>query len=106
MNIEIKSKRLDPTARKEEILQVAVNIAAKSGLNNLRRDAIAEAAGVANGLVTRYFETMTQLRRAVMRYAVHNEVLPLVAEGIALRDPQALKASEELKKKALASLSA
>lgn len=106
MNIETKSKRLDPNARKEEILQVAVGIATKDGLNNLRRDAIAEAAGVANGLVTRYFETMTQLRRAVMRHAVHNENLPLIAQGIAMRDPQALKAPEELKQKALASLSA
>lgn len=98
------SKRLDPKVRKDEILAVAVQRAKALGINGLRRDDIAEHAGVANGLVTRYFNTMTQLKRAVIRFAVHNEILPLIAQGLATRDPEALKAPEELKTRALTSL--
>ncbi len=104
--IELASKRLDPKVRKEEILAVAVAQASKVGLNGLRRDDVAKAAGVANGLVSRYFNTMLQLRRAVIRSAVHTENLALIAQGLAMREPEAMKASDELKKKALATLSA
>jgi AcrR family transcriptional regulator len=96
--------RLDPKERKNQILDVAVTLAATYGINTLRRDSVAKAAEVSDGLVSRYFNTMNQLRRAVMRAAVHREILPIIAEGIALRDPDALKASEELRAKALASL--
>ena len=105
MNQLVRS-RLDPKIRKDAILVAAVECAKLQGLSNIRRDTIAGYAGVANGLVSRYFSTMTQLRRAVVRYAVHNEVLPIVAQALALRDPEALKASDELKKKAVASLNA
>lgn len=97
-------KRLDPKVRKESILAVAVDRAVIHGLNGLRRDDIALSAGVANGLVTRYFGTMTKLRRAVVRAAIHNENLPLIAQALAIRDKDAQKAPEELKKRALASL--
>lgn len=103
---DLTSKRLDPKVRKEEILAVAVAHASVVGLNGLRRDDVAKKAGVANGLVSRYFNTMIQLRRAVLRSAVHNEILPLIAQGLAMREPEAMKASDELKKKALATLSA
>lgn len=99
------SKRLDPKVRKEEILAVAVKRAELLGLNGLRRDDVAKEAGVANGLVSRYFSTMTQLRRAVMRDAVRREILPIIAQGLAVRDSEAMKASEELKQKAIATLS-
>lgn len=98
------SKRLDPKVRKAEILAVAVQRASLLGLAGLRRDDVAQAAGVANGLVTRYFNTMTQLRRAVVRAAIHSENLPLIAQALANRDPDAMKAPEELRKRALASL--
>jgi AcrR family transcriptional regulator len=104
--MELISKRLDPKVRKEEILAVAVAHASVVGLNGLRRDDIAQKAGVANGLVSRYFNTMLQLRRAVIRSAVHNEILPIIAQGLAMREPEAMKAPEALKQKALATLSA
>jgi AcrR family transcriptional regulator len=98
------SKRLAPEVRKEAILAVALERARSIGLNNLRRDDIAAHAGVANGLVSRYFSTMTQLRRAVVRAAIRQEVLPVLAQALASRDPDALKAPEDLQKRALASL--
>lgn len=96
--------RLDPKVRKEQILEAAVQRALVLGITGLRRDDVAIAACVADALVSKYFNTMTQLRRAVMRHAVHNKILPIVAQGIALRDPEALKASPELQAQALATL--
>jgi AcrR family transcriptional regulator len=96
--------RLDPKERKSQLLDVALLHAQNKGLNGLRRDAIAADAGVSDGLVSRYFNTMKQLRRAVMRAAINRQILPIIAEGIALRDPDALKAPEELRTKALATL--
>ncbi len=96
--------RLEPQVRKEQILEAAIHVADRNGLYDLRREDVAEKAGVATGLVNRYFGTMTQLRRAVMRRAISKEHLSIVAEGVARRDPQAMKAPEELKRNALNSL--
>jgi AcrR family transcriptional regulator len=96
--------RLKPEIRKDEILAAAIQLTLRVGLNGLRRDAVAEEASVANGLVSRYFNTMTQLRHAVVRHAIHNEVLPIVAQALAAGDPEVRKASEDVKKKALATL--
>ncbi len=103
-HIKMKKSRLAPAARKADILAAAVRRAEKVGLGQLRRDDVANEAGVANGLVTRYFNTMSQLKRAVIRYAVHNEILAIVAQALAMREPEAMKAPEELKRAALATL--
>jgi AcrR family transcriptional regulator len=97
---------MKPELRKDEILAAAVAVAVRDGLCGLRRDAVAVEAGVANGLVSRYFNTMNQLHRAVIRYAVHHEVLPIVAHALATGDTEARKAPDELKQRALNSLMA
>lgn len=93
-------KRMAPDERKETILTAAVSVAKTNGYNKMTRDDIARHAGVSTGLVTFYFSTMTQLRRAVIRSAITNEVLEVVAQGLAIGDDQAKKAPDELKKRA------
>jgi len=90
--------------RSKEILDAALMIAAQLGLDATTREAVAKAANVSTGLVSRHFTTMAQLRRAVMRAAIEHEVLPVVAEGLARRDVQAMKAPDDLKDRALATL--
>lgn len=97
-------KNMKPEARKQQILEAAVRRAGVVGLARTRRDDVAVEAGVGAGLVTRYFSTMTQLKRAIIRYAVHNEILPLIAEALVANEPEAMKATKELKERALASL--
>ena len=94
-------KRQNPEARKDQILVAAVELAKEVGYNVMTRDAIAIKAGVSMGLVTHYFETMTQLRRLVMRYARNNDIAEIVAQGIANQDEHARKAPPELKAKAI-----
>lgn len=96
--------RLTPADRTAQLIEVALRLASKSGLANLRRDQIATAAGVSQGLVTERLGTMIEMRRTIMRQAVVREVLPIIAEGIVAKDRNALKAPPELKARALASL--
>lgn len=98
------AERMKQDARRDQILGIALQIAERDGFNTLRRDAVAAEAGVATGQVNHMFGTMTQLCRAVMRAAVHREVLPVIAQGLALGDKEAHKAPEWLKQKALATL--
>ncbi|MGJ0509088.1 MAG: TetR/AcrR family transcriptional regulator [Methylocystis sp.] len=101
-----KSKRLGPDVRRGELLDIALDMAESLGLEQIRRDDIAKKAGVANGLVTHYFSTMTQLKRAVVRAAIERKILPVIAQALALKHPEALKAPDELRNAALASLAA
>lgn len=96
--------RKPPSIRKAEILDAALAIAVTEGLRGTTRDLVAARVGVSPALVSMHYSTMDQLRRAVMRAAIDREVLPIVAEGLALRDPHALKASEDLRARAAASL--
>ena len=89
----MKQKRLKPAARKQEIIAAALRLASKSGYMTITRNQIAGAAGVTGPAVQYHFETMAQLRRAIMRAAVKQEFLPVILQGLALKDAQAMKAS-------------
>lgn len=92
--------RLDPNDRRNEILKSAMTQAKVVGYQNITRDSVADGASCSTGLVTRYFNTMGQLKRAVMRAAVHDGDAIIVAQGLAANDPQAKKASDALRQKA------
>lgn len=96
----MKTKRLPPEAREALLIDTALKLAAKHGLSTLTRDQIAEAADVSPGLVSARLGTMVAMRRTVMRQAVARGDVKVVAQGIAMRDPHALKAPAELRAKA------
>ena len=101
---EEKRTYLKKGARRDQILTAAMAMALDTGYNSLTRDGVAQRAGVAMGQVNHVFNTMTQLRRAVMRSAVNLEHLPIIAQGVAQGDKIAHGAPEWLKQKALSSL--
>lgn len=103
------------TARDAAILDVAGRLALEHGYRNVTRDMIAAAAGVASGTVSNYGgerftnggvptgSAMARIRHALMRRAVETGDLPIVAQGLANRDPIALDAPEQLRMAAMAS---
>ncbi len=93
--------RLKPKERRKQILDVAIQLAREKGFESLTRDDIANRAGVSHGLVTHYYNTMKQVRRDVMRAAVRQEILDIIAYGLATSNPYALKASSELRERAI-----
>lgn len=96
--------RLKPKLRKSQILKGALKCAEETNYKTFTRSDVADLLAISDGLINAYFNTMPQLRRAVMRAAVQTSCLAVVAQGLADKDPQALKASPELKKLALESL--
>lgn len=102
----VSKSRTNPALRKAHILAAAVDMSKTVGYHKLTRDAVAEAAGVSMGLVTRYFSTMNNLRRGVIRYAIRHDIAEIVAQGLANGDDHAKKAPDELKMRAKAILAA
>ena len=96
--------RMSRRARHDEILAAALRVSITVGYTHVTRDAIALAAGCSPALVSELLGTMCALRRCLMRAAVANHVLPVIAQGLALRDPHALRAPAELRAEAAASL--
>lgn len=91
------TNRLDPNERADMLLQTALELAARNGWRTLTHAAVAQAAGVSPGLVVARLGTKPQMLRDVMRAAVRQRVARVVAEGLALRDRQALKADAALR---------
>lgn len=96
--------RLSRRARHDEIITAALRIACDVGYTHVTRDDIALAAGCSPALVSEMLGTMTATRRSIQRAAVANHVLPVIAQGLALRDPHALRAPPELRALAAGSI--
>lgn len=89
--------RLDPKTRTAELLDAALKHAAVVGWQALTRDGIATAAGVSFALVTQRLGTMEQIRRSVMRRAVQQRCVRVVAEGLVAGDRHAAAADDALR---------
>lgn len=99
-------QRMDPVDRRRQLLDVGLALAEKVGYRNVTMVALTEAAGVSRTLYHRYFSTVGQFRVDVMRAAVKQENLIVIAQGLAAKDKQALKASPELRERAAATIAA
>lgn len=96
----VVKKRAVPALRKGAILSAAIELAKEDNYLKVTRDLVAAKAGVSMGLVSRYFGTMQQLKRDIMRAAVKHEIPEIIAQGLANGDKHAKKASPELKAEA------
>lgn len=96
----VSKSRANPALRKEAILSAAIEVAKEQGYLKVTRDLVAGRAGVSMGLVSRYFGTMKQLRRDIMRTAVTQGSPEIIAQGLANGDAHAKKAPPELKAEA------
>lgn len=93
--------RMKPEVRREYILGVALSLAEAKHYLKMTRFQLAEECDVSEGLITHYFGTMTRLRRDVMRHAIKERRLPVIAQGLTANDPHARKAPTQLQREAL-----
>ena len=100
-----KQTKMHPADRIAQILDAALVVASKVGYARLTREDIAKRADVPASLISYHLGTMPALRRKIMREAIRTECLPVVAQGLAIRDRFALKAPADLRARAVASLS-
>ena len=97
--------RLDATAdRQELIMKASMRLSARIGFSNITRETLAKEAECSEALITYHYGTMKNFRRDIMRYAVRTKNLRVVAQGLAIKNPYARKAPEELKQRALGAL--
>ena len=96
-----RSERIEPTLRKEHILNAALQLATEVGYRGITRDAVAYVADISSALIAHYFPRMEDLKRAVLIAAIEREDLRIIAQGFVIKDPVALKISSTLKQKVL-----
>lgn len=87
--------------RRVQILDAAVALAEETDYRELTKRGVAERAGVSPSLVLAHFNTMTQMRRAVLRHAISKGVIKVIGQGLAAQDSHAMKAPEELRRRAV-----
>lgn len=103
----MSNKRYAPAIRRELVLKAAVAVASNpGGWARLTREAIAREADCSDGLVSRYLGDMPEARKAVMKYAIKEEILEIIVQSVAAHDGYAVKKwlPSALKQRAIASL--
>jgi AcrR family transcriptional regulator len=95
---------MKPEVRKEELLDAALALAKKHGYQNVTRNQIAEKVACAPSLIHHYFNTMNQLRRAIISAAIHQKEFTVLAQGLAAKEPKALAAPIALREAAAQTL--
>ena len=94
-------RRMSPAARYDEIISAAVRRSIDLGYNKISREDVALAAHCSPALVSQYLGTLTHMRRQIMRAAVTNEVLEVIAQGIVMGDKHAMRALESIRRMAI-----
>jgi AcrR family transcriptional regulator len=98
-------ERKDPTERKQELLEVAIHLAKETGYSHITRNEIARRAGVAYGLVTSYFKTIDNLKKMVVKEAIKQEIVQIIAEALARKEPLTRRLTPALREKVIRYLS-
>ncbi len=98
------AKRKLAKDRREEVITTAVQLSIMHGYTRVTRGMIAAAVCLTPQAIQHHIGTMENLRRDVMRRAIADKCLAVLAQGMANRDKHALKAPDELKALARAAL--
>lgn len=99
--------KLEARARAAQILAVAVQLAEWFGYTKVTREQVAKRLDIAPSLVPHYMGSVAEMRRKIMREAIRVENLPVIAQGLAVRDSTACRAladRPELRQRAAAHL--
>lgn len=90
--------------RQAEIIAAGLDLAEKEGYQRITRDKLAAATGLSPGAVSFVGGTMAQIQRLLMRAAVQQKRLRVIAQGLAVGDKNTSRISDELRKAAADSL--
>ncbi len=85
---------------KQLILDHALIAASEEGYLNMTKARVAWAAWCSPALVAYHFGSVSAFRTEVMREAVRVNCAPVVAQGLAMRDPIAMAAPDDVKQAA------
>jgi AcrR family transcriptional regulator len=86
---------------KQDILNAASRLAQVKGYRHVTREDVARSVECAESTISYHFGTMVDFHNAIVEYAVANEVLEVVADALAAKNPIAVAASDTLRRKAV-----
>lgn len=89
---------------KDSIVEAAFILATSDGYDSLTRDGVAAKAGVSKGSINHHFSTISDLRDEVMRTAIERVNLAIIGHGLAVGNPIAKSAPDDIKRQALDTL--
>lgn len=85
---------------KQDIIRAALELARSTPYTEIRRAHLVEATGYSAGTVSAAVGTMKQLERSLLRLAIQEEAVDILALGLARKHPAALAAPAELRERA------
>ena len=91
-------RKPEKTTRSEFFLLV-VGLCSKISYDKITQKIIAAETGLSTSLVSYYFHNMDNLKSEIMTYAIDQELVHIVSEGLAMKNIFALDCSQELKDK-------
>ncbi len=89
---------------KERIFDAAYAMAVRDGFNSLTRDSIAAEAGTAKGAINHHFGTVSTLRDEVVKRAISEKQLSILAQALTRGNAVAMTATKKLQIEALTSV--
>ncbi len=95
---------LPSSARRASILALALPLAEKHGYATIPQDVLLEQAGVVHSRFAQLWRPVSKFRSDLMKLAVAERNLRVLAQGLAARHPVALAAPAELRRAAAESL--
>lgn len=87
--------------RKQQLLEISLNLAQEIGYKKITRQLIAERASISVSLVNYHFKTMVYLKRLVLQMAIKRNIKSVIAQAIIINDPLVKRISKEDKRKIL-----
>lgn len=83
----MEKARQAPSARRMSLTQTAVCIAEAVGYYSVTREAVAKRAHVSRGLVNHYLGTVGEMQHRIIRVAIANNNLAVVAQAVLREHP-------------------
>jgi len=83
---------MDPKKRKDQLIRAGLQVAEQSHYTTLESKRVARLCGVSYATLFRYFPSMDRYRKAVLRRAIKDANLTIVAQAMAQLDPMVRKA--------------
>jgi AcrR family transcriptional regulator len=93
-------ERLTAEERKSQIIDAALKLGIKKGYYCLTIREIEEASGVSRSLISYHF-TIDELRKAMVKKAIAEEIRPILQQALSIKDRAVRKLSVKLKKELL-----
>lgn len=78
-------ERMAPDARRDQLIKCGLMLAAKHGYMFVSRPMIAQELNVSEGIIPKYFGTSDNMRDELVKAALAECNIPVVAQAVAMR---------------------